>query len=344
MDTFALAEWYRTHRRAMPWRALVNPYRTLVSEVMLQQTRVDTVIPYFERFMERFPTVEDLAAAPLEAVLQAWSGLGYYRRARMLHRTAQAIAAHGAFPDTLEGLLALPGVGPYTAAAVGSIAFGLQVPLVDGNVERVLCRHDAREVDPKREARALWARAGELVVSGEAVGSPAGELNQALMELGATLCTPQRPTCLLCPVRATCAGSDAPERYPRKVPKPDVPRASATAWVMRRDGSVRLARRSGDGLLGGLWEPPMVAGTPAPDAPGLACARVTHVFSHLRLGVDVRLADDAGWDVVVGGGGGAGLAPYDDDRWVPVSELRGVALSTLARKVLRAAGIEVSAR
>jgi A/G-specific adenine glycosylase len=346
MDTLALARWYRTHRRAMPWRSLVSPYRTLVSEVMLQQTRVDTVIPYFERFMTRFPTVEDLAGAPLELVLEAWSGLGYYRRARMLQRTAQAIVASGAFPETLDGLRALPGVGPYTAAAVGSIALGLDVPLVDGNVERVLCRHDARAVVPKREAKALWARAGELVADGLSVGARAGELNQALMELGATVCTPQRPNCLLCPVRPTCAGVASPESFPRKAAKAVVPGADATAWVVRADGAVLLARRTGEGLLGGLWEPPMRAGAGDPGDPGLAVARMVHVFSHLRLRVEVRRADAADAERCEGiaraGAPGPGVLPYDDVRWVPVAEADGLALSTLARKVMRAAGVGVS--
>ncbi len=315
----------------MPWREVVSPYRTLVSELMLQQTRVDTVIPYFERFMQAFPSVEALAAAPLERVLERWSGLGYYSRARNLHAAARAVVAQGGFPASIDALRALPGVGPYTAGAVGSIALGLDAPVVDGNVERVLCRQQARAVDPRRIKALLWEEAARLLPAGQA-----GDWNQALMELGATICTPARPRCLLCPIRGSCEGVGDPERYPQKDPKPEVPVAHAVAAVATRDGSVLLARRPERGLLAGLWEPPMGEGTDLAavldQRLGLHLedaterGRVTHVFTHLRLHVTVYAADVAGI---------AAARDYQDVRWVVRSAVPEMALSTLARKLLR---------
>ena len=334
MDATALLVWYRANRRSMPWRDVVSPYRTLVSEIMLQQTRVDTVIPYFERFLKEFPTAEALAAAPIERVLERWSGLGYYSRARNLHGAARAVAAAGGFPSTLEGLRELPGVGPYTAGAVASIALGLDAPLVDGNVERVLCRQMGWAEDPKRIKARLWQRAAEILPAGEA-----GDFNQALMELGATVCTPVRPACLTCPVRASCAGVGAPERYPAKAAKAAVPEAHAVAARIQEDGRILLARRPETGLLAGLWELPgglgdnlaaVLAGrlglTVAHAAP---LGVVTHVFSHLRLHTAVFATAVTGAPAAIGG------ADYQDVRWVPVAEVDGMALSTLARKTLR---------
>ena len=332
MDSAALLTWYRAHRRPLPWREEVSPYRTLVSELMLQQTRVDTVIPYFERFLRAFPTVEALAAAPLEAVLERWSGLGYYSRARNLQGAAQAVVARGGFPTTVEGLRALPGVGPYTAGAVASIALGLDAAVVDGNVERVLCRQSGWAEDPKRIKARLWAAAERLVPAGEA-----GDWNQALMELGATVCTPAHPRCLICPVRPSCVGVGDPERYPQKEPRPEVPTAQAVAAVATRDGALLLARRPEMGLLAGLWEPPMGEGTDVGAMLGrrlglvvveaAEVGRVTHVFSHLRLQVTVHTATVAG---------DAAARDYQDVRWVSRSAADGMALSTLARKLLRA--------
>lgn len=332
MDSTALLAWYRAHRRTMPWREHVSPYRTLVSEIMLQQTRVDTVIPYFERFMRDFPTVEALAEAPLERVLERWSGLGYYSRARNLHAAARAVAAAGGFPSTVEGLRELPGIGPYTAGAVASIALGLDAPLVDGNVERVLCRQMAWEEDPKRIKAKLWEKAAAILPKGEA-----GDFNQALMELGATVCTPARPSCLTCPVRPSCLGVGAPERYPAKEKKAASPEAEAVAAAVWDDGRLLLARRPETGLLAGLWELP---GGPGADLGAVLSERlaldllhatalgvVTHVFSHLRLRTTVFAARVAGAPVARGG--------YTDVRWVPAADVDGMALSTLARKTLR---------
>jgi A/G-specific adenine glycosylase len=333
MDTAALLAWYRRARRRMPWRDEVTPYRTLVSELMLQQTRVETVIPYFERFLEAFPTPEALAEAPVERVLERWSGLGYYSRARNLQAAARAIVAMGGFPRTLEGLRALPGVGPYTAGAVGSIALGLDVPAVDGNVERVLCRHNAWEGPPTRISRQLREAAAALVPPGEA-----GDFNQALMELGATVCTPTRPACGSCPVRVGCSGAEAPERYPARPPPKQTPEEPAVAVLARRDGRILLARRPETGLLAGLWELP---GGPGDDPASVLQQRlgvtldglrrvseVLHVFTHRRLRVGVHAAEVSGTP--------RPLAFYTDVRWVPAESVDGMALSTLARKTLAA--------
>lgn len=338
MDTARLLAWYRRHRRAMPWREEVSPYRTMVSELMLQQTRVDTVIPYFHKFMESFPTVEALADAPEERVLERWAGLGYYRRARHLQAAARAVVAAGGFPATAEGLRGLPGIGPYTAGAIASIALGLDEPVVDGNVERVLCRYDARAEDPKKIAAQLWARARALLPPGEA-----GDFNQALMELGATVCTPASPRCLICPVREGCRGQGDPERYPKKAPKAAVPEARACAVRVERGGRVLLARRPASGLLAGMWEPPMGLRGAVEATPAAVLARlgmrltgarpvgsVLHVFTHLRLTVEVWQGDAEGDPIP----SPADPAPYQEARWFTPDEIAGAALSTLGRKLL----------
>ncbi len=335
MDTARLLSWYRRHRRAMPWREEVSPWRTMVSELMLQQTRVETVIPYFNRFMASFPTPEALAAADVERVLEHWSGLGYYSRARNLHAAARAIAAAGRFPEDAAGLLKLPGIGPYTAGAIASIALGLDEPLVDGNVERVLCRHAAWAEDPKKIKAKLWDRARALLPPGEA-----GDFNQALMELGATVCTPAAPRCLLCPVREGCAGQGDPERYPQKAQKAAVPEARACAVIAEEGGRILLARRPMTGLLAGLWEPPMgPQATPAAVlserlgmrlTEGRPLGSVLHVFTHLRLTVEVWRGQAEGTPAPVASVAGG----YMDARWLPLAEVEGAALSTLARKII----------
>ncbi len=316
----------------MPWREEVSPYRTLVSELMLQQTRVETVIPYFERFMRSFPTEVALAEAPLERVLEHWSGLGYYSRARNLHAAARKVMELGGFPKTVAGLLELPGVGPYTAGAIASIALGLDAPLVDGNVERVLCRHDARAEDPVRIKKELWERATTLLPKGQA-----SDFNQGLMELGATICTPSSPRCLFCPIRSTCRGHDAPERYPQKAPRAAVPEARACALLVRDGEKILMARRPLSGLLAGLWEPPMANGEEPQASVGTRLGvqlrvqrpvgEVLHVFTHLRLTTLVFEAELAGTPETGG---------YLELRWVPEAEVDSLALSTLARKLLQA--------
>jgi len=306
----ALLAWYAVEKRDLPWRRTSDPYAIWLSEVMLQQTRVETVVPYWERFLAAYPDVVALADAPLEDVLARWSGLGYYRRARMLHATAlQVRDAHGgAFPDSVEGLRTLRGVGPYTAGAVASIAFGRPAALVDGNVARVLARVFAMEEDVRGGAglARVWAIAEALVPE-----EGAGTFNQALMELGATVCTPRAPRCLLCPARDVCEGRarGLEAKLPVLAPKrrPELERRVAVV-VTHGDGVV-LARRGPHGTFAAMWEPPgLVVAGDAGDAGALAAhaatlgaalgvprvasafahaGRVVHVLSHRRLEVDV---------------------------------------------------------
>ncbi len=253
-----LLAWFERHARELPWRRGRTPYRVWVAEVMLQQTRAETVVPYYDRFLARFPTVQALAEASLEAVLKAWEGLGYYARARHLHTAArQVVAAHGGqLPDTFEGLLALPGVGRYIGGAVASIAFGRDVVAVDGNTRRVLCRaFDIRE-DVTRSAiqRKLEALAMRLLPSGRA-----GAFNEALMELGATVCTPRAPECDRCPLSGLCLAhaQGDPEALPVRRPRQPVPHYDVAAAVTTRaDGRVLVAQRNASDMLGGLWEFP----------------------------------------------------------------------------------------
>ncbi len=279
-----LLAWYDAGRRDLPWRRTRDPYRIWVSEVMLQQTRVGTVLPYYERFLTRFPTLQDLAAADLGEVLKVWEGLGYYARARNLHRAARELVARGgAFPTTLEGWRRLPGVGPYTAAALHSIVNGAPVAAVDGNVRRVLARLMGWKVPDPRELREL----AQALVPPERPG----EHNQALMELGATLCTPRRPRCDACPLADLCRAraSGDPQAFPaprRRKPLPHHTIGAALLW--RDDGRLLISRRPLEGLLGGLWEFP--GGKAEPGEALEAC-----VARELReeLGVEVEVLGPA---------------------------------------------------
>lgn len=294
----ALLDWYDRHRRPLPWRDDTDPYRVLVSEVMLQQTRVETVGPYFERWTARFPTVEALAESDQEEVLGLWSGLGYYSRARNLHRTAMIVRDRhgGRIPDTAEALRELPGVGEYTAGAVASIAFGRREPAVDGNVRRVLSRLFDLETPTPSELREL---AGELV----ATDRP-GDFNQALMELGARVCRPRSPNCQSCPLRALCLARARKTIDLRPAPRSrtSIPTyAIGTAVIVSPTDRTLLARRPERGLLGGMWEYPGLEtrdGEDPLDAAGRAIrellgdvgltswpdgaelAEITHTFSH----------------------------------------------------------------
>jgi A/G-specific adenine glycosylase len=305
----ALLAWFDREKRDLPWRKTKDPYAIWTSEIMLQQTRVETVVPYFQRFLEAFPTVTALAEAPLDRVLGRWAGLGYYRRARMLHEAAQRVVTEhgGDVPKTAAELSRLPGVGAYTAGAIASIAYDERAPLVDGNVARVFARLFGIEEDVRRSACAAraWGLAAALVPAVRP-----GDFNQALMELGATVCTPREPRCGTCPVAAHCVA----RREGRVHALPLVTRKAAalverrTALVLRAGGRVLLARRVRDGAFGGMWEPPSVVrrasdaatlrallhmvGLRKRDVEGglVHAGEVVHVLTHRRLEVEVRAA------------------------------------------------------
>jgi len=253
-----LLAWYAKHKRDLPWRRDAHdPYRVWISEIMLQQTQVATVIPYYERFLARFPTVQALADAELDDVLKVWEGAGYYARARNLHRAAKEIVARfdGKLPGTVDELLTLPGIGRYTAGAIASIAFQRDAPVLDGNVIRVLCRYFKIEQNPKegKFQRELWGLAETLLPRGRA-----GEFNQALMELGATVCTPRNPQCGVCPLKRNCQARrlGMQDRLPARAKKPKVPHHEIAVGVVRKRGKILIAQRPAEKLLGGLWEFP----------------------------------------------------------------------------------------
>lgn len=255
--TGRLLAWYSENARSLPWRGSRDPYAVWVSEIMLQQTRVETVIPYFEKWIRRFPTVWRLAEAPLDEVLAAWEGLGYYSRARSLHRAAQVVVEKyaGSLPAGTQDLLSLPGVGRYTAGAIASIAFGADEPALDGNIRRVLSRVFNLSI-PARSPQGeqiLWDLARTHLPPGQA-----GDYNQALMDLGAQICLPRRPRCLVCPVNVDCQAFHLglQEQRPVLDKKPQTPHYTVTAAVIWLNGQVLIARRPSNGLLGGLWEFP----------------------------------------------------------------------------------------
>ncbi len=304
----ALLAWYDAHARALPWRAPPlsgrrgDPNAGWLSEVMLQQTTVPHATPYFLKFRERWPTVGDLAAAEDGDLMAAWAGLGYYARARNLLKCARAVATDhgGVFPDTEEGLRALPGIGAYTAAAVAAIAFDRPANVVDGNVERVMARLFAVETPLPAAKLQLTALAAELVSN-----ERPGDWAQSLMDLGATVCKPKAPLCDLCPISDQCAAltTGAPETYPRKTKKADRPRRYGVAWLIRRGDEIALVRRPDTGLLGGMLGLPTSDWRPAPwsDAEALRVAPVAgkwrdlgaveHVFTHFALTLRVFVAE-----------------------------------------------------
>jgi A/G-specific adenine glycosylase len=307
-DPAELLRWYDRHRRAMPWRALPgeapDPYRVWLSEIMLQQTTVAAVIPYFERFLARFPSVHALAAAESEAVMSAWAGLGYYARARNLHECARAVAASGGiFPASIEGLQQLPGIGPYTARAVAAIAFGLPVVPVDGNVERVTARLFNLAV-PMPAGKPTLAAAAARFGDHPAAHVRASDFAQALFDLGATICTP-RPACGVCPLAAACAGriaGSAPD-LPLRAAKPVRPvRHGALFWLTDSQDRVLLRRRPDKGLLGGMTELPGTEwrAEPWPEAAAMQAGpmpadwrragQIKHVFTHFELRLQVFAA------------------------------------------------------
>jgi A/G-specific adenine glycosylase len=306
----SLLFWYDQHARVLPWRlrsGQADPYRVWLSEIMLQQTTVATVAPHFARFLALWPDVKALAAAPRDDVLSAWAGLGYYSRARNLHAAAQRLAAEGV-PQTEAGWRELPGVGPYTAAAIAAIAFNEPTNVVDGNVERVMARLYAVEAPLPAAKAELKELAGALVTADRP-----GDWAQALMDLGATVCTPRSPKCEVCPWQSDCAAfaGGAPETYPRRVAKAERPRRYGVAFRIERDGKFWLVRRPDKGLLGGMAALPTTEWRAAtwPRAEALKHAPVTgawkkvgaieHVFTHFALTLDVYATNanptDGGW-------------------------------------------------
>jgi A/G-specific adenine glycosylase len=341
VEPHALLAWYDKHRRQLPWRAKpgerADPYRVWLSEIMLQQTTVKTVGPYYVRFVERWPTVTALAQAPLEDVLKAWAGLGYYARARNLHACAQEVVRSGAqFPSDEAALRALPGVGAYTAAAVRAIAYDQPAVAIDGNVERVVARLFAVTQEMPAAKPRIAAHAASLMPA-----SRFGDFTQALMDLGATICTPKRPACAVCPWREPCAArrSGDAETFPRKAPRREGNlRAGAAFVALRADGYVLLRRRPAKGLLGGMSEVPVSDWAPGfdqKDAPAAApsfktkprwqrrAGLVRHVFTHFPLELTVYLASLP-----------AGTAAPRDTRWVGLGHLAGEALPSVMRKVI----------
>lgn len=343
-DAADLLAWYDRHRRALPWRAAAgakaDPYRVWASEIMLQQTTVAAVKPYYERFMARFATVQALAAAPSEEVMQAWAGLGYYSRARNLHACAKAVVEQhgGLFPDTEEALRALPGIGAYTAGAVAAIAFDRPAAAVDGNVERVMTRLFAIEAELPG-ARPLVR---DKVLAMLPPGRP-GDFAQALMDLGATICTPRNPACGLCPWREPCVAraEGTQESFPRKAKKKAGATRYGAAFVLTRtDGAVLLRTRPAKGLLGGMaevptseWRADYELNGAAQDAPvplrwTQEAEPVRHVFTHFPLELTVFTGA-----VPPGTQAPAGM------RFTPLERLGQEPLSGVMVKVLAAAGL-----
>ncbi|HUJ29154.1 MAG TPA: A/G-specific adenine glycosylase [Myxococcales bacterium] len=318
MFSTKLLAWFRKARRELPWRREPrDPYRVWVSEVMLQQTRVDVVIPYYQRFLRRFPTLRALAAAPLDDVLALWSGLGYYSRARNLHKAAQA-CANGELPRSAAALRELPGFGPYTAAAVASLAFGEDVPLVDGNVARVLSR--VFRLQTRAEA---WRKAAELLPPGRA-----GEFNEALMELGATVCTPRQPGCSTCAIRTICTGRAEPHLYPPPKPKKPRPLLEWRALALRRKDGAVLLERQPEGLFAGMWDLPRAAPKGIRlNGPPAEKGVVEQTLTHREVRVHVAAAP------------ASGTPRSANARWVRPADLGRYGLSSLARKSLKQGGM-----
>jgi A/G-specific adenine glycosylase len=323
----ALLLWYAVDKRALPWRAVggetPDPYRVWLSEIMLQQTTVAAVKPYFEKFTCRWPTVGALAAADDAEVMAAWAGLGYYARARNLIACARAVAGRhdGRFPSTEAGLRELPGIGRYTAAAIAAIAFKRRAVVVDANVERVVARLLAVEEPLPAAREALYALTDEITPAEQA-----GDFAQAMMDLGATICVPRSPACAICPLLEICAArrTGAPETYPRKAAKAAKPRREGTAWWVEHDGHVLLVRRPAKGMLGGMLALPSCgwSRTPGFDPPAETWhegGRVDHVFTHFALSMRLLCAE---------AGERAG-----EGEWWPVERLEEAGLPTLFAKL-----------
>lgn len=338
--TEPLLTWYDQKRRDLPWRRTRDPYGIWVSEAMLQQTQVDTVIPYYERFMAQYPTVFDLAGAEEDGVLKAWEGLGYYSRARNLRRGARMVAEGfgGRIPTEPEIIRGIPGIGPYMAGAILSIAYEKAVPAVDGNVIRVMARilGDSSDVTKQKVRRRFEIEVIRLMPA----SGRRGDFTQALMELGALICTPKRPLCCECPIAATCSGRTAPGNYPVKPAKPPVPTEKMISLLIRNGGLYLLRRRPEQGLLAGMWEFPTepansavsevapmemagFLGIPVSPEGARLLGGVTHVFSHRRWEVDVYLVEA----LLPGGPEGS--------RWIPPGGFGEFAMPGVQRKIIR---------
>jgi A/G-specific adenine glycosylase len=339
-----LLEWYDRQHRDLPWRVAPadiakgvkpDPYRVWLSEIMLQQTTVEAVKKYFHAFTAAWPSIADLAAVDEEAVLKAWAGLGYYSRARNLKRAADAVVRDhgGVFPQTQAGLAKLPGVGRYTSAAIASIAFGEAAAVVDGNVERVFTRIEAIET-PLPAAKALVYKAVEKILPPDR----AGDFAQACMDLGAVICTPRRPKCILCPLREDCKGlaEGEPEKYPVKPAKKLKPKRQGAAFVaIRNDGAILLGKRADKGLLAGMsgvpvsgWTARIDGGIGTDAAPFTAkwvpCGTVTHVFTHFELELHVHRTSTQ-------------IMTPKDTWWSKPADLPHEALPTVMKKAIEAA-------
>jgi A/G-specific adenine glycosylase len=331
-----LLEWYDRNARRLPWRVPPggpppDPYRVWLSEVMLQQTSTAHAAPFFAAFTERWPTVEALAAAPEEDVMGAWAGLGYYSRARNLIACARAVAERGGFPDSEEDLRRLPGLGAYTAAAVAAIAFGRRAVVIDANVERVVARLFAID-EPLPGGKPAIRTAADRITPDER----AGDFAQAMMDLGATICTPRDPKCLLCPVAPECAGraTGEPARFPVKAPRRTRPSRIGTAFWIERDGHVWLVRRPAKGMLGGMRALPDDGWSARTDGSGdaplpgswRAGGVVRHTFTHFDLELGVAVYSGDRWRKLKGKG-----------EWWPVGEIEAAGLPTLFAKAARLA-------
>ncbi len=337
-----LLAWYGHRGRDLPWRRIFDPYPVWLSEIMLQQTTVAAAIPYFERFLERFPDLASLAAASLDEVIEAWAGLGYYSRARNLHAAARQVLAErgGVFPDSLEGLTALPGVGRSTAGAIRAIAFGKRGVILDGNVRRVLVRLFALAGDPRSSAaeKKLWQWAEALTPR-----ERAGDYAQAIMDLGATVCLPRTPLCFECPLDGLCEARrlGRERELPESRKRAEVPTVIQAALLLERRGSLLVRRRPYEGLLGGLWEFPCAEAAAGErgeetarrlladlgqEGPLSPAGEVRHAYSHFRL--DLRLFRAEAMDHVR-------VAEGAESRWLSTAELAGFPLHGAHKKALK---------
>jgi A/G-specific adenine glycosylase len=360
----SLLRWFRRNARDLPWRDDRSPYRVWLSEMMLQQTQVETVIPYFHRFLDRFPTIDDLAAAPLGAVLKRWEGLGYYARARNLHKAAQIIVneRHGEWPRSVAGLMALPGIGRYTAGAIASLAFDVVAPVLDGNVIRVLCRVFAIQRDPKdaKVREELWQLAEALLplssarrvpqggfARGRGVRSESGEFNEALMELGALVCTPRNPKCDVCPLAKYCAARQRglQDQLPLKTKRKALPHFQVTAAVIRKNGRLLIAQRPLGGRLGGLWEFPGGKVEPGETLPqclrreikeelgirikvGKPITSIDHAYTHFKITLHAFECELVS--------GKPQVLQVQDFKWVRMSELEKYAFAKTDLRIIEA--------